>query len=173
MIYIAGIFDNNGGQLIKDKVKVLGDNTKVKVMAPDGFTGYPDFVKMPEADGVYLTFAGLSTDLLLANAPDGAGAKFVSDYKAEYGVDPVGSYPLYGVSAVQVIMAAIAASDGTREGVRNAVFSGSGVTIPADVSVLGKSITIDPATGDVDAIDITVEIVKGGAETTLQAWVLK
>jgi len=173
MIYIAGIFDNNGGQLIKDKVKVLGDNTKVKIMAPDGFTGYPDFVKMPEADGAYLTFAGLSTDLLLANAPDGAGAKFVSDYKAEYGTDPVGSYPLYGVSAVQVIMAAIAASDGTREGVRNAVFSGSGITIPADASVLGKSITIDPATGDVDAIDITVEIVKGGAETTLQAWVLK
>ncbi len=173
MIYIAGIFDNNGGQLIKDKVKVLGDNTKVKVMAPDGFTGYPDFVKMPEADGVYLTFAGLSTDLLLANSPDGAGAKFVSDYKAEYGVDPVGSYPLYGVAAVQVILAAIAASDGTREGIRNAVFSGSGITIPADVSVLGKSITIDPATGDVDAIDITVEIVKGGAETTLQAWVLK
>ncbi|MSW68419.1 MAG: ABC transporter substrate-binding protein, partial [Actinobacteria bacterium] len=67
MIYIAGIFDNNGGQLIKDKVKVLGDNTKVKIMAPDGFTGYPDFVKMPEADGAYLTFAGLSTDLLLAN----------------------------------------------------------------------------------------------------------
>jgi branched-chain amino acid transport system substrate-binding protein len=70
-------------------------------------------------------------------------------------------------------MAAIAASDGTREGVRNAVFSGSGITIPADTSVLGKSITIDPASGDVDAIDITVEVVKDGAETTVQAWVLK
>ena len=173
MIYVGGIFDNNGAQLFKDKVKVLGDNTKVKIMAPDGFTGYPDFVKMPEAAGTYLTFAGLSTDLLIANAPDGAGAKFVADYKKEYGKDPVGSYPLYGVSAVQVIMAAIAASDGTREGVRNAVFSGSGITIPADTSVLGKSITIDPASGDVDAIDITVEVVKDAAETTVQAWVLK
>ena len=27
MIYVGGIFDNNGGQLMKDKVAVLGDNT--------------------------------------------------------------------------------------------------------------------------------------------------
>ena len=40
MVYLRRIFDNNGGQLIKDKVKVLGDNTVVKLMAPDGFTGY-------------------------------------------------------------------------------------------------------------------------------------
>ncbi len=26
MIYLAGIYDNNGGQLVKDKVTVLGDN---------------------------------------------------------------------------------------------------------------------------------------------------
>src|SRR5262249_32260517 len=47
-VYIGGIYDNNGGQLVKDKVKVLGDNTKVKLIAPDGFTGYPDFDKLPE-----------------------------------------------------------------------------------------------------------------------------
>jgi len=173
MVYIAGIFDNNGGQLMKDKVKVLGDNTKVKVMAPDGFTGYPEFNKMAEAEGVYLSFAGLSTDLLLANNPTGAGAKFVADYKAEYGVDPIGSYPLYGVAAVQVFMAAIAASDGTRAGVQKAIFSGAGITISANDSVLGKEISIDPATGDTNAIDITIEVVKGGAETTVTAWTLK
>ena len=27
-IFLGGIYDNNGGQLVKDKVKVLGDNTE-------------------------------------------------------------------------------------------------------------------------------------------------
>jgi branched-chain amino acid transport system substrate-binding protein len=173
MVYVAGIFDNNGGQLLKDKVKVLGDNTKVKFMAPDGFTGYPQFNKMPEAAGAYLSFAGLSTDLLLANNPSGAGATFVAGYKKEYGKDPVGSYPLYGVSAIQVMLAAIAASDGTRVGVQKAIFSGSGISIPADQSVLGKAVTINPSTGDTSAIDITIEVIKAGAETTLTAWTIK
>jgi len=173
MVYFGGIFDNNGGQLTKDKVKVLGDNTKVKLMGPDGFTGYPEFNELPEAQGAYLTFAGLSTDLLIANNPNGAGAKFVESYKAKYGKDPVGSYPLYGVAAVQVILAAIAKSDGTRKGVRDAVFSGSGITISANDSVLGKDVSLDPATGDTNAKDITIEIVKDNKETTLKAWTVK
>ena len=173
MVYFGGIFDNNGGQLTKDKVKVLGDNTKVKLMGPDGFTGYPEFNELPEAQGAYLTFAGLSTDLLIANNPSGAGAKFVESYKAKYGKDPVGSYPLYGVAAVQVILAAIAKSDGTRKGVRDAVFSGSGITISANDSVLGKDVSLDPKTGDTNAKDITIEIVKDKKETTLKAWTVK
>jgi branched-chain amino acid transport system substrate-binding protein len=44
-VYLGGIFENNGAQLIKDKVKVLGDNGAVKLIGPDGFTGYPDLVK--------------------------------------------------------------------------------------------------------------------------------
>ena len=173
MVYFGGIFDNNGGQLTKDKVKVLGDNTKVKLMGPDGFTGYPAFNSLPEADGTYLSFAGLSTDLLLANDPTGAGAKFVKSYKKAYGKDPVGSYPLYGVAAVQVILAAIAKSDGSRKGVNNAVFSGSGISIPAKQSVLGKELKISTLTGDTLAKDITIEVIKNNDETTLKAWTVK
>ena len=173
MVYVGGIFDNNGGQLIKDKVSVLGDNTKVKFMAPDGFTGYPEFNKLPQADGAYLTFAGLSTDLLLKNAPNGAGAKFVASYKKAYGKDPVGSYPIYGVAAVQVILAAIAKSNGTRKDVNLQVFSGSGISIPANQSVLGKILKISTLSGDALAKDITVEVIKGNAETTLMPWTVK
>ncbi len=173
MIYVGGIFDNNGGQLTKDKVAVLGDNTKVKFMAPDGFTGYPEFNSMPEADGAYLSFAGLSSDLLAKIDPKGAGANFVKAYKKEYKKDPVGSYPVYGVAAVQVILAAIAKSDGTRKGVTNAIFSGSGITIPAKTSVLGKALTISTLSGDTLAKDVTIEIVKGGQETTLKAQTVK
>ena len=166
-VYLGGIYDNNGGQLVKDKVAVLGDNTKVKLMAPDGFTGYPDLLKLPQADGMYLTFAGLSSDQLAAG--DGPAKKLLASFKQKYGKAPTGNYPLYGVAAMQVILAAIAKSDGTRKGVNDAVFSGSGIDIPKADSVTGKEIKIDPTTGDTGAKDVTVEVVKGGKETFLKA----
>jgi branched-chain amino acid transport system substrate-binding protein len=173
MVYFGGIYDNNGGQLLKAKVAVLGDNTKVKLMAPDGFTGYPAFNSDPNAAGAYLSFAGLSNELLVKNSPNGAGAKFLALYKKTYKKDPVGSYPIYGVAALQVILAAIVKSNGTRKGVTEAVFSGSGVTIPAMQSVLGKPLHISTLTGDTTAKDITIEQVVGGIETTLKAWTVK
>ena len=167
-IYLGGIFDNNGGQLVKDKVAVLGDNSKVPMMGPDGFTGYPELNKLPEGQGMYLSFPGLTNEDLRKQG--GAAAKLLDAYKAKYGSDPASSYALYGVAAVQVILQAISQSDGTRKSVTDQVFSGAGITIPADVSAIGKEIKIDPATGDVNVIDITIEQIKGNAETTLKAW---
>ncbi len=168
LVYLGGIYDNNGGQLIKDKVAVLGANDgAVKLFAPDGFTGYPDMLKLPQSKGLYLTFAGLTADQLVANG--GAGAKLLDAYKAKYGKAPEGSYPLYGVAATQVILAAIAKSDGTRKGVTSAVLGGEGITIPAEESVTGKEIKIDPASGDTTARDLTVEIVKDGKETFVKS----
>ncbi len=166
-VYLGGIYDNNGGQLIKDKVAVLGDNSTVKMMGPDGFTGYPDLLKLKQSEGMYLTFAGLTTDQLVAAG--GPPQKLIDAYKAKYGAAPIGSYPLYGVAGIQVILAAIAKSDGTRKGVNDAVFSGSGITIPKAESVTGKDISIDPKTGDTSARDITVELVTGGKETFKKA----
>ena len=166
-VYIGGIIDNNGGQLVKDKVAVLGPNSNVKMLGPDGFTGSPDLLKLPQAEGMYLTFAGLTSGQLLAAG--GPPAKLIQAYKAKYGRVPTGSYPLYGVAATQVILAAIAKSDGTRAGVNNAVFSGAGITIPKSESVTGKEIKIDPASGDTTAKDITVELIKGGEETFFKA----
>jgi branched-chain amino acid transport system substrate-binding protein len=167
-VYLGGIYDLNGGQVVKDKVAVLGPNDgAVKLIAPDGFTGYPDLRALPEAEGMYLTFAGLTTQQLREEG--GAGAKLLDDYKAKYGADPATNYALYGVSAVQVILSAIEKSDGTRKGVRDAVFEGEGITIAAADSVLGKEIKIDPQSGDVNAIDISVELMKGGEETFFKA----
>ncbi len=166
-VYVSGIYENNGGQLIKDKVSVLGDNHKVKLMAPDGFTGYPDLLKLPQAEAMHLTFTGLPQDELIAAG--GPPAKLIEAYKTKYGSVPNGNFPLYGVAATQVILAAIAKSDGTRKGITAAVLSGDGITIPESESVTGKEIKIDPATGDTTAKDITIEIVKGGKETYVKA----
>jgi branched-chain amino acid transport system substrate-binding protein len=167
-VYLGGIYDNNGGQLIKDKFKVLGDNNTVKMMGPDGFSGYPQEDKQAEAQGMYLSFAGLDTSQLRARG--GAGAKLLDAYKAKYGADPATNYALYGVAAVQVILDAISKSDGTRKGVRDAVFNGDGITISADQSVLGKDLKIDPQTGDVNVRDISILLMKDNKEGFLKAW---
>jgi branched-chain amino acid transport system substrate-binding protein len=170
-LYVAGIYDNNGGQLVKDKVKVLGDNKAVPMMGPDGFTGYPALDAQPESEGMYLSFAGLDQSTLLAQG--GAGADLVKAYKEKYGKDPVGSYPLYGVAAMQVILEAIAKSDGTRKGITDAVFSGEGVTIPADKSVIGKEIKIDAATGDSNNKDISILQLTSGQEKLVKPWIVQ
>ncbi len=169
-LFVGGIHDNNGGQLFKDKVKILGDNTKVKTMVPDGFTGYPKFQEQPEAEGVYLSFAGLDQASLLALG--GKGADLVKAYQDKYGEPPVGSYPLYGVAAIQVILKAIEGTDGSRKAITEKVFNGSGITIPAADSVLGKDVIIDPNSGDSNNKDISIQQMKGGAETLVKPWIL-
>jgi branched-chain amino acid transport system substrate-binding protein len=137
LVYVGGIFDGNQ-QLIKDKVKYLGDNTKVKLMLPDGFTGYPDFLALPEAQGAYISFAGLNNfDFFTAG---GAAEKFQNDYRTEYGQPPVGSYPVYGAAVAQVLLTAIAKSDGSREDVLKKLKE---IVIPAEKSVTGFEVKFD------------------------------
>jgi len=167
-VYLGGINDNNGQQLIKDKVKVLGPNDgAVKLIGPDGFTGYPELRKMPEAQGMYISFAGIPSGELVKQG--GFGGTFVTDFKTKYGHDPASFYSIYGAAATQLILAAIAKSDGTRKGVNDAAFSG--ITIPADQSILGKEFGID-ATGDVTVKDMSFNLMKGNEETFLKPWPL-
>jgi branched-chain amino acid transport system substrate-binding protein len=158
MVYVGGIFDLNGGQLVKDKVKYLGDNSKVKFMMPDGFTGYPDFLALPEAAGAYLSFTGLSIDQF---PKGGAAEKFQADYLAEYGEAPTSSFSVYGAAAAQVLLKAIAASDGTRKGVFEAM---KGIVVPAEESVVGTELRFDE-NGDIVSRDITILNVTDNKET--------
>ena len=167
-VFLGGINDNNGEQLIRDKVAVLGPNDgAVKLVAPDGFTGYPSVQKLAEAQGMYISFAGLPASELIKAG--GAGAKFVTDFKAKFGHDPASAYAIYGAAALQYILASIAASDGTRKGVRDAAFSGK-ITIPADQSVIGKEFGIDATSGDVTVRDMSIQLMKDNTETFLKAW---
>ena len=165
-VYLGGINDNNGEQLVRDKVAVLGPNTgAVKLIAPDGFTGYPSLLKLTESDAMYITFAGLPAGELVKAG--GAGAKFVTDFKATYGHDPASAYAIYGAAALQIIMKAVAASNGTRkDAIAKAL---GGVKVPAAESIIGKDFALD-ASGDVTVRDMSIQLVKGGAETFLKPW---
>jgi branched-chain amino acid transport system substrate-binding protein len=127
-------------------------------MMPDGFTGYPDFLALPEAQGAYLSFTGLSIDQF---PKGGAAEKFQADYLAEYGEAPTSSFSVYGAAAAQVILAAIAASDGSRKSVYEAMKS---VVIPASESVVGTELKFDE-NGDILSKDITILTVKDNKET--------
>ena len=128
-IMVGGLICENGGQLIKDKVAVLGDNTKVKLLLPDGFTTRPTITDAGAAsDGLYASVAGVPADQLT-----GSGATFVSDFQAKYNPDFIDPYTPYAAAAAQVVLHAIAASDGTRAGVSKNLF---GTTVTD--SVLGN-----------------------------------
>ena len=124
LVYLGGIYDNNGGQLIKDKVAVLGDNTASQADRARRLHRLPGHAEAARVRGHVPDLRRPHPGPALKAG--GAGAKLLDAYKAKYGKDPEGSYPLYGVAAVQVILAAIAKSDGTRKGVTDAVFSGDG-----------------------------------------------
>ncbi len=166
-VYLGGINDNNGEQLIRDKVAVLGANDgAVKLIAPDGFSGYPTVQELPDAQGMYITFAGLPTSEL--QKIDGAAADFVNAYIAKHG-EPASFYAWYAAAAMQFLLKAIEASDGTRKGVTAAAFSG--ITVSAEESVIGKAFGID-ANGDVTIKDMSINVLKGNVETYLKPWPL-
>jgi branched-chain amino acid transport system substrate-binding protein len=167
-LFISGIYDNNGQQLLADKVSVLGDNEELPTMAPDGFVGSPDLLALPEAEGLHLTFPGLTVESVVAQG--GVGAELVAAYTEKYGEPPVSASAIYGAAAMQVILAAVAGSDGTRADIVGQVLSEPGITIPADESVLGSRIQIDPETGDVAASDISVLQVRAGTEVLVTTW---
>ena len=85
-VYFGGLYGYNGDQLLNDKVSVLGDNDAVKLLAPDGFSEYPDFLARPGAAGAYLTVAGLPMESL--TAAGGATALFLAAYQTRYKRDP-------------------------------------------------------------------------------------
>jgi branched-chain amino acid transport system substrate-binding protein len=118
-VMLAGVVPNNGVKLVKDKVAVLGDNSKVRLLAPDGFTPFEETKKAgAAANGMFVTVAGASADALT-----GAGKEFVDAFKQEQNLtgnpEP---YTAYAAQAAQTLLDAIAASDGTRDSIREALF---------------------------------------------------
>ncbi len=114
-VFLGGLIDENGAQVIKDKVAVLGPNDgDVKLFAPDGFTTQSTIDETAgAAEGMFMSVAGNPISEFT-----GVAKQFVDDLLAGplsgKNIDP---YAIYGAQAAQVLLDAIAASDGTREDV--------------------------------------------------------
>ena len=120
-VFIGGLIDENSGQLINDKVNVLGDNSAVKLMLPDGFTTDSVFQRSqggtPKADGAYFSVAGVGIDQY-----KGAAQTFINGFKSQLGGKPVDPYAILGAQAAKVLLDAISKSDGSRSQVIANVF---------------------------------------------------
>jgi len=92
-IMVGGLVCENGGQLIKDKVAVLGDNSKVKLFLPDGFTTQQTITDAgnANAEGAYMSIAGVPPEQLTGN-----GKTFLADFEKRYHPDHLEPYTPYG-----------------------------------------------------------------------------
>ena len=114
-IFLGGLIDENGAQVIKDKVAVLGPNDgAVKLFAPDGFTTQSTIDESGgAAKGMYMSVAGNPISEFV-----GAAKQFVDDLlSGPLSGKEIDPYAIYGAQAAQVMFDAIAASDGSRSDV--------------------------------------------------------
>ncbi|MFL5949489.1 MAG: branched-chain amino acid ABC transporter substrate-binding protein [Gaiellaceae bacterium] len=122
-IFIGGLIDENSGQLINDKVAILGPNGgAVKLMLPDGFTTDAVFDRSqggtPNAKDAYFSVAGVGIDKY-----KGAALTFINGFKATLNGKPVDPYAILGAQAGQVLLNAIEKSDGSRSDVLAKVYA--------------------------------------------------
>lgn len=119
LIYLGGITQNNGGQLIKDMRNVGMSADKVKFMGPDGiFEQALIDAAGKDAEGVYATFGGLPAKELT-----GAGKTWYENYKKKYSSEPE-AYAVYGYEAAKVVIDGInKVCKNDRNAIRDAVMN--------------------------------------------------
>jgi branched-chain amino acid transport system substrate-binding protein len=119
-LFLGGLIDENGAQVIKDKVKVLGPNDgAVKLLMPDGFTTQQTIDESGVANtrGAFFSVAGVPVEEF-----KGPAQEFIDGFEQTLGGEPVDPYAIYGAQAAQIVLDAIANSDGSRAGVIEQVF---------------------------------------------------
>jgi branched-chain amino acid transport system substrate-binding protein len=121
-VFVGGLIDENAGQLINDKVAVLGPNTGVKLYLPDGFA--TDAVFQPSEGGTAKAKDAIFT---VAGAPvdqfKGKGGEFAKKFQSEVlKGKPVDPYAILAVQAADVVLQAIANSDGSRQSIIDEAF---------------------------------------------------
>jgi branched-chain amino acid transport system substrate-binding protein len=128
-IFIGGISCFNGGQLIKDKVAVVGDNKTVQTVVSDGFVQVSlfDEAGADNAEGLYGSAPTLNPEDL-----PGAGKEFNAKVEQQFGPPEV--YTAYAVAALQMLLAALEDSDGTRESVTENLLSAQADTVVGPIS---------------------------------------
>jgi len=120
-VFLGGLIDENGAQVIKDKVAVLGPNDgDVKLFAPDGFTTQSTIDEAGEAArGMYMSVAGVPID-----AFTGVAAEYVKQLQeGPLAGKPIDPYAIYGAQAAQIVLDAIGESDGSRADIIDKMFA--------------------------------------------------
>ena len=117
-VFLGGIVCLNGGKVIKDLRAVLG--AKFPILLPDGFTPFSATGQTSgnASNGAYISYPGIPVKSL-----KGAGAKFVSGFTKANGGKLPDPYTAYAAQAAQVLLGAIAKSNGKRSDVASKLFN--------------------------------------------------
>jgi branched-chain amino acid transport system substrate-binding protein len=120
-VFLGGLIDENGAQVIKDKVAVLGPNDgDVKLFAPDGFTTQATIDESGgAAAGMYMSVAGVPIDEFTGTAKDFVHELLAGPLSGK-AIDP---YAVYGGESAKILLDAIADSDGSRTDVIAKMFA--------------------------------------------------
>jgi ABC-type branched-subunit amino acid transport system substrate-binding protein/streptogramin lyase len=110
-VFLGGYAFNNGAALLRDLRAALGPG--VPILAPDGFSEYRDIIEEAGADaeGLFYSVASFPP----SRVPP-SGQEFAEAFQKAVGGD-VDPYSITTAQAVEVLLEAIAASDGTRASV--------------------------------------------------------
>jgi branched-chain amino acid transport system substrate-binding protein len=111
-VYLGGIVCNNGVKLIKDLRAAVGP--RPVFVAPDGFTPYSATLEAGSAaQGMVISYAGQP----LSKLPP-AGKRFIAQFRAYAKIKGnMPPYAVYQAQAAQIMLGAIARSNGTRASV--------------------------------------------------------
>jgi DNA-binding SARP family transcriptional activator/ABC-type branched-subunit amino acid transport system substrate-binding protein len=117
VVYVGGLIDTNAGGVIRElRATLPGD---VDLVGPSGLTGVPQLMKASRGSalGMYLSVTGV----LLEGLPP-AGTRWVERFQATQGNAPIEPTAVYTAQATEVLLDAIARSDGTRASVVRELF---------------------------------------------------
>jgi len=153
-LFIGGSLADNGATLIRDLRAGLGPS--VHLIASDGFAPASDTIAVvgSAAEGLTVSAADTPVELLPS-----VGRRFVAAYRRAVGEEPSG-FAIYAAQATNMLLDAIARSDGTRASVIRELFR-----TKVSGGILG-SFSISP-TGDTTQNSVTITQVRKGHPVTL------
>jgi branched-chain amino acid transport system substrate-binding protein len=149
-VFLGGSVDiSNGPAVVKDLRAVLG--RRVQILLPDGFSPLAAFAHLagPAAEGITMSLPGPAPEGLR-----GEGGQFVADFGRALG-RPVEFYSAAAAQATEILLDAIARSNGTRGSVTHEVLA-----TKVRNGILG-SFSFD-RNGDTTAGSVTIYKVVGG-----------
>jgi branched-chain amino acid transport system substrate-binding protein len=151
-VFLAGQVSSNGGRLLKELRSSLG--VGVPILASDGFSRVQDVIESagPAALGLYVSVAGVPTDRLHTT-----GRQFIRELRKTHpaGAEPNLYWGAYAAQSAELLLDAIARSDGTRPSVTKELLA-----TQVEDGILGN-VRFD-ANGDVVPSPITILRVKRG-----------
>ena len=112
-VFLGGLFFGNTAELVKELRAQLG--ARVRLVVPDGFLPTSDLFRAlgPTAQSLYVTALGGNDDTRLSLR----ARQFVKEFLASKPARAFNPFAIYAGEATEVLLDAIARSDGTRESV--------------------------------------------------------